>query len=134
MFGRQIYGDFSALRLSSLPVNDSGEKQLKKALENIIMYNIVMQLCIKEVSMTRTTIVLPENIKSIAVKNAQAEGISFGEFVRKSLEASIRVKSKENKIYSRKHDSLFSGMKRLARSTKPGVIDASVNHDKYLYD
>ena len=84
--------------------------------------------------MTRTTIVLPENIKSIAVKNAHAEGISFGEFVRKSLEATIRMKAKDNKIYSRRHDPLFSGMKRLARSTKPGVTDASINHDKYLYD
>jgi hypothetical protein len=84
--------------------------------------------------MTRTTIVLPETIKSIAVKNAQAEGISFGEFVRKSLEASIRVKANEDKTYSRKHDPLFSGMKKLSHSTKHGVTDGSVNHDKYLYD
>ncbi|MFA6568917.1 MAG: hypothetical protein WCS96_11960 [Victivallales bacterium] len=83
--------------------------------------------------MTRTTIVLPEDIKSLAVKNAHDEGISFGEFVRRSLDMSIRKSTCENKSYSRGHDSLFSGMRKLRLRTKPGVRDGALNHDEYLY-
>jgi hypothetical protein len=83
--------------------------------------------------MTRTTIVLPEDIKSLAVKNAHDEGISFGEFVRRSLEISIKKSASENKSYSREHDSLFSGMRKLRLAAKPGVRDGALKHDEYLY-
>ncbi len=83
--------------------------------------------------MTRTTIVLPEEIKSIAVKNAQAAGISFGEFVRRSLEMAIKKGHDEHKSHSRGHDSLFAGMRKLKGTAKPGIRDGASHHDEYLY-
>lgn len=83
--------------------------------------------------MTRTTVVLPDEIKDIAVRNAHAEGISFGEFVRRSLENSIRRDISEKESYSRRHDSLFSGMRRMRQEATPGVRDGALNHDEYLY-
>ncbi|MFZ2655429.1 MAG: hypothetical protein WAX69_10925 [Victivallales bacterium] len=83
--------------------------------------------------MTRTTIVLPEDIKKLAVKNAQDEGISFGEFVRRSLEMSIGMSDSGSKTYSRECDSLFSGMRKLRLKAKPSFRDGALNHDEYLY-
>ena len=82
--------------------------------------------------MTRTTVMLPERTKKLAMQRARQKGISFGEFVRESLEKSIAA-SKTGVTYSREADSLFSGMKKIAEEAKYGVSDGALNHDAYLY-
>lgn len=104
-------------------------------MENIIIANMVMSLCNylqRSGKMTRTTVMLPEKTKRLAMQRARQKGVSFGEFVRESLEKSIAI-NEPGVTYSREADSLFSGMKKIAEEAKYGVSDGSINHDAYLY-
>lgn len=78
----------------------------------------------------RTSIVLPPALKRQAVAHARRAGISFAEFVRRSLRESISAKASSAKR-RRKRDPLFDDV---AVYTGPVPADLSVNHDKYLYD
>ena len=75
---------------------------------------------------------LPEKIKKRALSVAHEYGISFGELVRRSIEKMIH--ETQNEIpFDRDNDSLFKEMKLLATQTQSQIIDASTNHDDYLY-
>ena len=75
--------------------------------------------------MRRTTIMLPLDLKARAARAAQEQGISFGEFVRRSLTAAIE--GRRNRLVC--GDPLYSD----------GVVhegdtptDLASNHDGYL--
>ena len=72
--------------------------------------------------MTRTALMLPEDLKAEAENAARAQGISFGEMVRVSLRKNLD---------SRKVDPFFSDAESYNGKTP---ADLSKNHDKYLYD
>ena len=76
--------------------------------------------------MLRTTIMLPPDLKRRAVLRAQAEGVSLGELIRRSLESAIRDPSD-----SRDRDPLFAD-----REVFAGEVPADIaqNHDRYLYE
>ena len=76
----------------------------------------------------RTTVVLPPALKRQAIARARRDGISFAEFVRRSLERSLAAKPEKRR---RKRDPLFEDV---AVYDGPVPADISVNHDKYLYD
>lgn len=81
---------------------------------------------IMEVYMKRTTIMLPDNLKKLAEREAQRRGFSLGEMIRTALQELLNpVKKQKNK-----RDSLFSN-----NLVYKGTVenDFSINHDKYLY-
>lgn len=75
--------------------------------------------------MYRTTIMLPELLKSKLEKEAEREKVSFGELVRRALEKYLLVQSDPWK-----YDSFFSSTTLF----DSGVTDSAVRHDYYLYD
>lgn len=76
--------------------------------------------------MQRTTIMIPLDLKSMAIKRAKELHVSLGEFIRHSLKTSI-TKSSQAEI----KDSLFSD-----RSVFKGkaLSDLAKKHDQYLYE
>jgi len=76
--------------------------------------------------MYRTTIMLPEELKSRVVRESQALGISLGEFVRGALSAA--VDASESKTTS---DPLLADH---ACHTGRVPRDAAAKHDDYLYE
>ena len=75
--------------------------------------------------MKRTTIVLPPELKTRAMKRARNCGISLGELIRTSLEKTLKQPAP-----SSKEDPFFAD-KAVFRGRAPR--DLSKNHDKYLY-
>lgn len=75
--------------------------------------------------MIRTTLMLPEDLKRRAQALARRRGMSFGELVRGSLEATLRGDAGEVA-----EDALF-----LDRAVYDGAVpeDLSERHDGYLY-
>ncbi len=82
--------------------------------------------------MTRTSIMLTQEIKEKAIGEARAQGISFGEFVRRALEQAI-VHHKRKKSFDRSQDPLFQEMYTLSSKIQSSISDASIHHDDYLY-
>lgn len=76
--------------------------------------------------MTRTTIMLPAELKERARRLAQDQGISFGELVRRSLAAALE----ERRGTLRQRDPLFGD---LAVFEGDVPEDLSSEHDRYLY-
>ena len=76
--------------------------------------------------MTRTTIMLPADLKLRAAARARERGVSMGEWIRSTLALHLAEEADD-----RKRDPLFS---RAAVSHRPGPRDVAANHDKYLYD
>ncbi|MCX5658417.1 MAG: hypothetical protein NTW19_01690 [Planctomycetota bacterium] len=75
--------------------------------------------------MTRTTIILPEAIKSMALSAARRRNMNFSEFVRAAIVETAgkgRAVSKESLIAK---PLVYKG---------PAERDLGRNHDKYLYD
>src|SRR5262245_330824 len=75
--------------------------------------------------MTRTTIILPEAIKSMALSAARKRNMNFSEFVRDAIVEA----AKKNRGASK--ESLL--LKPLVYKG-PAESDLGRNHDKYLYD
>ena len=77
--------------------------------------------------MQRTTIMLPADLKDRVLHRAREQGLSLGEFLRRSLEASLAGQGKT----PRKADLLFSD-----DCVYEGHVPADLagNHDDYLYD
>lgn len=73
--------------------------------------------------MQRTTLVLPPNLKARVMARARAHNISFGEFVRRSLEKSL-----EQPITK---DDSFWADKGVYKGYTPANL--SQCHDDYLY-
>jgi hypothetical protein len=73
----------------------------------------------------RTTLVLPEPLKTLAMRRSKKLGISLAKFVRQALEEALqKTASLEEK------DSLLADSE-VYRGAAPN--DLSQNHDKYLY-
>lgn len=79
--------------------------------------------------MTRTTIMLPEDLKDKSMRLARQLGVSFGELVRTALHQTVSPKTKPPHL--KIEDSLFSD-----REVYHGPVpkDLSTHHDQYLYE
>ena len=75
--------------------------------------------------MHRTTILLPEKLKRSVNKKAHALGLSLGEFVRKSLELSLK-----NDLSDSKNDPFVKDKNFYSKKIKH---DVSLKHDDYIY-
>jgi hypothetical protein len=75
--------------------------------------------------MIRTTVMLPEELKFQAERIARRNGISFGRFIRISIEKAVRGAEK-----SGREDAFFADQ-TVWRGDAPR--DGAVHHDKYLY-
>ena len=76
----------------------------------------------------RTTVVLPDPLKQRAVARAREQGISFGEFVRRSIERMLTMPPRgtgRNKTGDPFWDNL--------EIHDGGPADAAAHHDEYLY-
>lgn len=76
--------------------------------------------------MYRTTIMLPEALKSRVVREAHAQGISLGEFVRGALDAAVLSRESD-----RPTDPLLTDCATHGGETPH---DAADRHDGYLYE
>lgn len=76
--------------------------------------------------MHRTTVMLPENLKTRASELARRQGVSLGELIRRSLEAALEVPEK-----GRAADSLLADDAIFQGDTPR---DLARHHDRYLYD
>ena len=74
--------------------------------------------------MHRTTIMLPEELKTKAKHRAQQDGISLGQLVRLAVEDYLAPRGQDNEV-----DPFFAD-----KETWDGPVpaDYSINHDKYL--
>ncbi len=77
--------------------------------------------------MQRTTLVLPEPLKQRAVEQARSQGLSFGEFVRRALEAALE---NSGQLSGRAQDPFWADQIAFGGSSPS---DLSANHDGYLY-
>ena len=75
--------------------------------------------------MRRTSILLPQTLRNRADREAQRLGISFGELVRRALDALLR---EEERVQAR--DPFFADGAVYTGDVPPG---ASVHHDDHLY-
>lgn len=75
-----------------------------------------------EDDMYRTTVMLPEELKTQAFTLAREMGVSLGELIRESLRNTVRAKKGVR-------DSLISDR---AVSYRKGPKDIAANHDDYL--
>ncbi len=78
--------------------------------------------------MKRTTIMLPEEMKSRAMKRANIMGVSLGCFIREALERSLQNSNIQSSVYE--HDPFFSD-DSVFKGKTPGNL--SIDHDDYLY-
>ena len=76
--------------------------------------------------MHRTTIVLPPRLKDVVTARARAQGISFGEFVRRVLEKAVA----ESGPRRRNRDPFLSDRAVFRGHVPPNF---SRRHDFYLY-
>lgn len=76
--------------------------------------------------MKRTTVMIPENLKTRAAKRANSMGISLGEFIRDSLEKTLKANPNKSA------DDPFLNDNSVYKGDTP--IDLSRNHDHYLYE
>lgn len=74
--------------------------------------------------MDRTTIMLPTELKQKAMRCSRRLGVSFGEFVRLSIQDALACK------YPETTDSLFEDHAVFEGSSP---TDAAENHDELLY-
>ncbi|HEV8132909.1 MAG TPA: CopG family transcriptional regulator [Acidobacteriota bacterium] len=76
--------------------------------------------------MHRTTIMLPRNLKSRALRHAQRSGISLGELIRESLRNAL-----DHTAEAPAEDSLLGDEATFAGSAPK---DLARKHDHYLYN
>ena len=75
--------------------------------------------------MKRTTIMLPDDLKSKALRRARKRGISLGKLIRTSLEGELKQTfSPYDEDPLLQDDVVFDG---------EAPRDMAENHDKYLY-
>lgn len=75
--------------------------------------------------MNRTTIMLPNELKHAAQLKAKEQGLSFGEFVRRSMKQAL-----SNGTNDRAKDPLFADSSLYEEDM---VTDVAEKHDDYLY-
>lgn len=74
--------------------------------------------------MKRTSVMLPAELKARAMRAAREQSISFGELVRRSLEAAVEAPT------TRYDDPVFADA---AVFEGPAPDDLAVAHDRHLY-
>jgi predicted DNA-binding protein len=85
---------------------------------------VIMAVTLEDV-MYRTTIMLPEELKSRVVRESDALGISMGEFIREAVSAAVEKKSAESAVDVLLDDeAVFEG---------DAPDDTASRHDHYLY-
>jgi hypothetical protein len=82
--------------------------------------------------MTRTTIVLPPDIKRRAKAEAQRLRISFADFVRKAITEKLPG-NRSDRLKRRRRDSVFRLLDHLPPVEGTTATDIAANHDDYLY-
>ena len=86
------------------------------------------------VIMTRTTIMLPEDIKRRAIAEARKSNISFADFVRQAVVEKLPHQGKGvDRLKHRRQDPLFRLLDRLAPVKGNRATDVAARHDAYLY-
>ena len=75
--------------------------------------------------MQRTTVMIPEDLKTRAVRRANETGVSLGGFIRESLESALKSGA------GRTHDDPFWADNAVYQNDT--VDDLAKNHDLYLY-
>ncbi len=75
--------------------------------------------------MKRTTVMIPEDLKIRATRRANSVGISFGEFIRESLERALKYDTAGTL------DDPFLTDNAIYEGDTP--VDLAQNHDKFLY-
>jgi hypothetical protein len=89
------------------------------------MYMAIKHTLFKVKAMHRTTIMLPEDLKSQAIEYASECGLSLGEIIRESLENWLKNRKQRSSNDPLFHDvPVYDG---------PVPDDYSINHDRYLY-
>ncbi len=76
-------------------------------------------------SMKRTTIMLPDELHRRATRRARERGVSLGELIRVSLDATVQAVSYDSDADPLFENAVFDG---------PAPADLSRNHDRHLYD
>lgn len=74
--------------------------------------------------MKRTTVMLPAALKTRAMRAAREQGISFGELLRRSLEAAVQAPATQYEDPVFTDAAVFEG---------PAPADLAAEHDGYLY-
>ncbi len=74
--------------------------------------------------MTRTSVMLPPELKNRATRRARERGVSFGEFLREALGEALDSHSAEKKDILFCDNALFEG------KVSPRL---SAEHDRFLY-
>jgi hypothetical protein len=76
--------------------------------------------------MDRTTIMLPQELKSRALRKARSKGISLAELIRLALESQLaEARDPRDADPLMKDSAIFDG---------EAPEDLSANHDAYLYE
>jgi hypothetical protein len=84
--------------------------------------------------MTRTTIMLPEEVKRRAVAQARKLNISFADFVRQAVAEKLpRQGQGVDRLKRRRRDPLFRLLDRIAPVQGDTATDVAARHDDYLY-
>jgi post-segregation antitoxin (ccd killing protein) len=81
--------------------------------------------------MNRTTIVLPDELKAQAIKQARAKGISFGALIREAVEKFLAEPAEDASQRSRRQ--AIAAMLRFGENAPAGPHDLSERLDDYLY-
>jgi hypothetical protein len=83
--------------------------------------------------MTRTTIMLPEEVKRRAMAEARKLKVSFADFVRQAVTEKLPREGKGvDRLKRRRRDPLFRLLDRLPL-VKDAATDVAISHDDYLY-
>lgn len=83
------------------------------------------------VSMNRTTIVLPDDVKAEALKRARAKGVSFGALMREALDRLLKEPAEDAAQQSRR--KAVEAMLRFGEDAPAGPPQLSDRLDDYLY-
>ncbi|MDL5053047.1 hypothetical protein QQ056_05710 [Oscillatoria laete-virens NRMC-F 0139] len=83
--------------------------------------------------MTRTTIVIPDELKTQAFDYSRRKGMTFGEFVRQAIEEKMHdEKSGDQNIHQKKARQVRK-LLDFAAPVYSGPPDLTANLDDYLY-
>ena len=84
--------------------------------------------------MTRTTIMLSEEVKRRAMAEARKLKVSFADFVRQAITEKLPHQGKAvDRLKRRRQDPLFRLCDRLSLVSGVTATDVAGSHDDYLY-
>ena len=85
--------------------------------------------------MTRTTIMLSQDLKQRAMAEVRKLKISFADFVRQAVSEKLPRGGREmDRLKQRGQDPLFRLLDRLTLVRDGTATDIAVHHDDYLYE